>query len=67
MKFALVEGGVVVNVIEAEPEIAGELGALPCYEGCGIGEVYAPPYALTHAECLRADIDYLAALQGVTL
>ncbi|MDL2273972.1 hypothetical protein LJC34_05480 [Oscillospiraceae bacterium OttesenSCG-928-G22] len=36
--FAIVDEGIVVNTIEAEAEIAAELGAIACPDGFGIGD-----------------------------
>lgn len=40
MKYALIENGVVVNVIAAEPEFAKTLGAVELQPGFGIGDLY---------------------------
>lgn len=43
MNYVLVEDGVVVNIIVAEPLVAAELGAREGYDGCVIGGKYEPP------------------------
>ena len=68
VRFVQIRRDVVVNIIEAEPKIAEAIGALPYYEGCCIGQLYVLPLPEPDEnERLRADLDYLAALQGVTL
>lgn len=49
--YAIVENGVVVNIIVAEDEeTAAALGAVPDYDGCAIGLPYDPPAAYTELE-----------------
>lgn len=43
MEYCIVEDGVIVNMIVAEEDFAGEIGALPAYEGAAIGGAYTPP------------------------
>ena len=43
MEYCIVEGGLIVNMIVAEADFAGEIGALPAYEGAAIGGAYTPP------------------------
>lgn len=43
MEYCIVEDGVIVNMIVAEADFAGEIGALPSYEGAAIGGAYTPP------------------------
>lgn len=43
MEYCIVEDGVIVNMIVAEADFAGEIGALPAYEGATIGWAYTPP------------------------
>ena len=43
MEYCIVEDGVIVNIIVAEADFAGEIGALPAYEGAAIGVPYTPP------------------------
>lgn len=43
MEYCIVEDGVIVNMIVAEADFAGEIGALPAYEGAAIGGAYTPP------------------------
>lgn len=43
MEYCIVEDGVIVNMIVAEANFAGEIGALPAYEGAAIGGAYTPP------------------------
>lgn len=40
MKYALIENGVVVNVIAAQAEFAKTLGAIELQPGFGIGDLY---------------------------
>ena len=43
MNYCIVKDGVIVNIIVAEADFAGEIGALPGYDGAAIGEKYSPP------------------------
>lgn len=43
MEYCIVEDGVIVNIIVAEADFAGEIGALPAYEGAAMGGAYTPP------------------------
>lgn len=43
MEYCIVEDGVIVNIIVAEADFAGEIGALPGYDGAAIGGAYTPP------------------------
>lgn len=43
MEYCIVEDGVIVNMIVAEADFAGEIGALPAYEGAAMGGAYTPP------------------------
>lgn len=43
MEYCIVEDGVIVNMIVAEADFAGEIGALPAYDGAAIGGAYTPP------------------------
>lgn len=43
MDYCIVEDGVIVNMIVAEADFAGEIGALPGYDGAAIGGKYSPP------------------------
>lgn len=43
MEYCIVEDGVIVNMIVAEANFAGEIGALPGYDGAAIGGAYTPP------------------------
>ena len=43
MEYCIVEDGVIVNMIVAEADFAGEIGALPGYDGAAIGGAYTPP------------------------
>lgn len=43
MEYCIVEDGVIVNMIVADADFAGEIGALPAYEGAAIGGAYTPP------------------------
>ena len=43
MEYCIVEDGVIVNIIVAEADFAGEIGALPGYDGAAIGVPYTPP------------------------
>lgn len=43
MDYCIVEDGVIVNMIVAEADFAGEIGALPVYAGAAIGGAYTPP------------------------
>lgn len=43
MEYCIVENGVIVNMIVAEADFAGEIGALPAYDGAAIGGAYTPP------------------------
>ena len=43
MEYCIVEDGVIVNMIVAEAAFAGEIGALPGYDGAAIGGAYTPP------------------------
>lgn len=43
MEYCIVEDGMIVNMIVAEADFAGEIGALPAYEGAAIGGAYTPP------------------------
>lgn len=56
MNYAIVNSGMVENIIVAEPEVAAELGGLPVYEGCVIGEAYAPPHEYTTLERTQQEI-----------
>jgi hypothetical protein len=40
MRYAMVENGVVTNVILATPEFAAEVGAIACAEDVGIGHLF---------------------------
>ncbi len=59
----------IEDIIVCDSDImAQEFGAVPSYDGARIGEAYNPPGpAPTEAEQLRADVDFLAAMTGVTL
>lgn len=72
MDYCIVQDGTIVNMIVCENgEIADEFGAVPSYEGACIGDPYDPPPPPepppTELEQLRADVDFLAAMQGVSL
>ena len=43
MEYCIVEDGVIVNMIVADADFAGEIGALPAYAGAAIGGAYTPP------------------------
>lgn len=43
MKYAMVEDGIVTNIIVAEADVALDLGAMDFYDGCSMGEPYDPP------------------------
>ena len=43
MEYCIVEDGVIANMIVAEADFAGEIGALPGYDGAAIGGAYTPP------------------------
>ena len=42
MKYAMVEDGIVTNIIVAVADVALELGAMDFYDGCSMGEPYDP-------------------------
>lgn len=71
MTYAIVNSGVVVNMIAAEPDIAEKVGALPFYEGCRIGGLYAPSYNPTALELCEQhitdlELDSIAMGQQIT-
>lgn len=43
MKYLIVEGGIITNVIVADCTYAKSIGAFDYYEGAGIGMQYIPP------------------------
>lgn len=43
MNWAIVENGIVTNIIVANKKMAEKLGARPVYEGINIGAEYSPP------------------------
>ena len=75
MDYCVVQNGTITNMIICEnDEIAEEFGAVSSYEGARIGDPYDPPpppepepAPPTELEQLRADVDFLAAMQGVSL
>lgn len=72
MEFCVINTeNVIENLIIATPEVANRIGALPSYTGAERGAVYHPPEpeepAPTETEQLRADVDFLAAMAGVSL
>lgn len=72
MDYCIVQDGMIANMLICEnDEIAKEFGAVPSYEEARIGGAYNPPPLPepppTELEQLRADVDFLAAMQGVSL
>lgn len=65
MNFLIVKDGIITNIIVADKQFANKIGALPYYDGAEIGKEYQPEP--TELEKLRADIDYLSIMTGVTL
>lgn len=58
MKYAIIEGGKVVNIAIATPEVAAEFGWVECPEGVGIGwsfdgDAPLPPPPDTEGEAAR--------------
>lgn len=56
MEYAIVENGMVTNMIVAEPEYAAQIGALQAYDGCGIGDRYHPPDHYTGLEQAQQEV-----------
>ena len=70
MTYAVVENGIVTNLIEAEPDVAADLGALGCYDGCEIGVEYQPPHRYTDLELTEqniTDLELAAIGQGQSM
>lgn len=68
MNYAIVEDGVVVNIIVADDAFASRVGAKPAYEGCAIGEPYDPPAPPpTAQERLEAQVAYTAMMTDTLL
>lgn len=67
-KYCITKSGVISNIIEIEDAMAAQFGAVLLPDGAKIGDKYPEPVPTpTAEEQMRADIDYLAAMQGVTL
>lgn len=69
MEYCIVKDGVIVNMIVAEADFAGEVGALPAYEGAAIGGTYTPPApepepapAPTQLDRIEAQLTYTAMM-----
>lgn len=74
MKYAIIdEARTIINTIEVEPDLANDFGAHYLGESSlGVGDTYpekdlTPPSEPTDSDRLRADIDFLAAMMGVSL
>lgn len=68
MNYAIVEDGIVTNIIVADEEFAARIGAKPDYEGCAIGAPYKPPApAPTAQERLEAQVAYTAMMTDTLL
>lgn len=72
MDYCIVQDGMIANMLICENDaIAKEFGAAASYEGACIGGAYNPPPLPepppTELEQLRADVDFLAAMEGVSL
>lgn len=61
MEYCIVENGVIVNVIVAEADFAGEIGALPGYDGAVIGGAYTPPAPEPEPEPEPTQLDRIEA------
>ena len=67
MEYCIVEDGVIVNMIVAEADFAGEIGALPAYDGAAIGGAYTPPPPEPEPPTLEERVDALEeAVNGGT-
>ena len=69
MEYCIVKDGVIVNMIVAEADFAGEVGALPGYDGAAIGGAYTPPPpepepapAPTQLDRIEAQVTYTAMM-----
>lgn len=72
MNYCILTNNTITNIIVCDSdEIAAQFGAVPSYDGARIGDAYDPPPEPepepTPEEQLRADVDFLAAMQGVSL
>lgn len=73
MNYLIVENEIITNIIVADAEFAALVGAKEDYLGAFIGSPYDPPTLdklaaeLAKQPQLRADVDYLAVMQGVAL
>ena len=56
MRYVLVKDGIVENIIEAEPDVAEDFGAVAYYDGCDIGEPYQPERTYTDLELTEQEI-----------
>lgn len=56
MTWAIVNNGIVENLIVADEAFALSVGAKKFYEGCEIGEPYKPPHKTTDLELLRQEL-----------
>ncbi|MBE6070214.1 MAG: hypothetical protein E7211_21360 [Clostridium lundense] len=67
MNYAIVDNGIVVNIIVADESFAEAIGALPVYDGCMIGEAYDPPVPPTPTDKLEAQVFYTAMMTDTLL
>ena len=67
MNYAIVENGIVTNIIVAEAEYAEKIGVFPVYDGCAIGEAYDPPVPPTPEDRREAQLIYTAMITDTML
>lgn len=73
MRYAIIEGGKVVNIAVATPEVAAERGWIECPDGVGIGWTFdgtneplpPPPDTEGEAARVRAERDQLLQASDV--
>ena len=72
--YLIVEDGIITNIIQADEEFAGSIGALPYYDGARIGEAYQTPEPeaepvpeATQLDRIEAQITYTAMMTGTLL
>ena len=72
--YLIVEDGVIINIIQADEEFAGSIGALPYYDGARIGEAYQaseleaePVPEATQLDRVEAQIAYTAMMTDTLL
>lgn len=67
MSYAIVESGIVVNIIVSDAEFAEKIGAKPVYDGCRIGDAYNPPVNPSEQDKLEAQVYYTAMMTDTLL